>query len=73
MTIPFYVQGQLMTSHLHRGAIIDFQQVRGNNQEMSMFTIINYYRISLLDPVITKDFEMGDNGNGEIRLSINND
>ncbi len=36
---------------------------------MSMFD--NKLLNTLADPVITKNFEMGDNGNGEIRLSNN--
>ncbi len=69
MTIPFYVQITNDLYNLHRGAI-DFQQVRG-----TIKNVVDVYDNKLLeylaDPVITKNFEMGDNGNGEIRLSIN--
>ena len=53
---------------LHRGAI-DFQQVRGTIKNVDVYD--NKLLNSLADPVITKNFEMGDNGNGEIRLSNN--
>ncbi len=53
---------------LHRGAI-DFQQVRGTIKNVDVYD--NKLLNTLADPVITKDFEMGDNGNGEIRLSNN--
>ena len=54
--------------NLHRGAI-DFQQVRGTIKNVDVYD--NKLLNTLADPVITKDFEMGDNGNGEIRLSNN--
>ena len=54
--------------NLHRGAI-DFQQVRGTIKNVDVYD--NKLLNSLADPVITKNFEMGDNGNGEIRLSNN--
>ena len=58
-----------MTSiSLHRGAI-DFQQVRGTIKNVDVYD--NKLLNTLTDPVITKNFEMGDNGNGEIRLSNN--
>ena len=53
---------------LHRGAI-DFQQVRGTIKNVDVYD--NKLLNTLADPVITKNFEMGDNGNGEIRLSNN--
>ena len=53
---------------LHRGAI-DFQQVRGTIKNIDVYD--NKLLNTLADPVITKNFEMGDNGNGEIRLSNN--
>ena len=53
---------------LHRGAI-DFQQVRGTIKNVNVYD--NKLLNTLADPVITKNFEMGDNGNGEIRLSNN--
>ena len=53
---------------LHRGAI-DFQQVRGTIKNVNLYD--NKLLNTLADPVITKNFEMGDNGNGEIRLSNN--
>ena len=53
---------------LHRGAI-DFQQVRGIIKNVDVYD--NKLLNTLADPVITKNFEMGDNGNGEIRLSNN--
>lgn len=53
---------------LHRGAI-DFQQVRGTIKNVDVYN--NKLLNTLADPVITKNFEMGDNGNGEIRLSNN--
>ena len=53
---------------LHRGAI-DFQQVRGTIKTVDVYD--NKLLNTLADPVITKNFEMGDNGNGEIRLSNN--
>ena len=53
---------------LHRGAI-DFQQVRGTIKNVDVYD--NKLLNTLTDPVITKNFEMGDNGNGEIRLSNN--
>ena len=54
--------------NLHRGAI-DFQQVRGTIKNVDVYD--NKLLNTLADPVITKNFEMGDNGNGEIRLSNN--
>ena len=54
--------------NLHRGAI-DFQQVRGTIKNVNLYD--NKLLNTLADPVITKNFEMGDNGNGEIRLSNN--
>lgn len=54
--------------NLHRGAI-DFQQVRGSIKNVDVYD--NKLLNTLADPVITKNFEMGDNGNGEIRLSNN--
>ena len=54
--------------NLHRGAI-DFQQVRGIIKNVDVYD--NKLLNTLADPVITKNFEMGDNGNGEIRLSNN--
>ena len=54
--------------NLHRGAI-DFQQVRGTIKNIDVYD--NKLLNTLADPVITKNFEMGDNGNGEIRLSNN--
>ena len=54
--------------NLHRGAI-DFQQVRGTIKNVDVYD--NKLLNTLADPVITKTFEMGDNGNGEIRLSNN--
>ena len=54
--------------NLHRGAI-DFQQVRGTIKNVDVYD--NKLLNTLADPVITKNFEMGDNGNGEIRLSDN--
>ena len=54
--------------NLHRGAI-DFQQVRGIIKNVDIYD--NKLLNTLADPVITKNFEMGDNGNGEIRLSNN--
>ena len=54
--------------NLHRGAI-DFQQVRGTIKNVDVYD--NNLLNTLADPVITKNFEMGDNGNGEIRLSNN--
>lgn len=53
---------------LHRGAI-DFQQVRGTIKNVDVYD--NKLLNTLADPVITKNFEMGDRGNGEIRLSNN--
>ena len=53
---------------LHRGAI-DFQQVRGTIKNVDVYN--NKLLNTLADSVITKNFEMGDNGNGEIRLSNN--
>ena len=53
---------------LHRGAI-DFQQVRGTIKNVDVYD--NKLLNTLAEPVITKNFEMGDNGNGEIRLSNN--
>mgnify|MGYP002598884546 CR=1 FL=1 len=53
---------------LHRGAI-DFQQVRGTIKNVDIYD--NKLLNTLAEPVITKNFEMGDNGNGEIRLSNN--
>ena len=53
---------------LHRGAI-DFQQVRGTIKNVDVYD--NKLLNTLADPVITKNFEMGDSGNGEIRLSNN--
>ena len=53
---------------LHRGAI-DFQQVRGTIKNVDVYD--NKLLNTLADSVITKNFEMGDNGNGEIRLSNN--
>ena len=53
---------------LHRGAI-DFQQVRGTIKNVDIYD--NKLLNTLADPMITKNFEMGDNGNGEIRLSNN--
>lgn len=53
---------------LHRGAI-DFQQVRGTIKNVDVYD--NKLLNTLANPVITKNFEMGDNGNGEIRLSNN--
>ena len=53
---------------LHRGAI-DFQQVRGTIKNVAIYD--NKLLNTLAEPVITKNFEMGDNGNGEIRLSNN--
>ena len=53
---------------LHRGAI-DFQQVRVTIKNVDVYD--NKLLNTLADPVITKNFEMGDNGNGEIRLSNN--
>ncbi|WP_455439017.1 YSIRK-type signal peptide-containing protein [Streptococcus salivarius] len=53
---------------LHRGAI-DFQQVRGTIKNVDVYD--NKLLNTLADTVITKNFEMGDNGNGEIRLSNN--
>ena len=54
--------------NLHRGAI-DFQQVRGTIKNVDVYD--NKLLNTLADPVITKNFEMGDSGNGEIRLSNN--
>ena len=54
--------------NLHRGAI-DFQQVRGTIKNVDVYD--NKLLNTLADSVITKNFEMGDNGNGEIRLSNN--
>ena len=54
--------------NLHRGAI-DFQQVRGTIKNVDVYD--NKLLNTFADPVITKNFEMGDNGNGEIRLSNN--
>ena len=54
--------------NLHCGAI-DFQQVRGTIKNVDVYD--NKLLNTLADPVITKNFEMGDNGNGEIRLSNN--
>ena len=54
--------------NLHRGAI-DFQQVRGTIKNVDVYD--NKLLNTLADPVITKNFEKGDNGNGEIRLSNN--
>ena len=54
--------------NLHRGAI-DFQQVRGIIKNVDVYD--NKLLNTLAEPVITKNFEMGDNGNGEIRLSNN--
>ena len=54
--------------NLHRGAI-DFQQVRGTIKNVDVYD--NKLLNTLADPMITKNFEMGDNGNGEIRLSNN--
>ena len=54
--------------NLHRGAI-DFQQVRGTIKNVAIYD--NKLLNTLADPMITKNFEMGDNGNGEIRLSNN--
>ena len=54
--------------NLHRGAI-DFQQVRGTIKNVDVYD--NKLLNTLANPVITKNFEMGDNGNGEIRLSNN--
>ena len=54
--------------NLHRGAI-DFQQVRGTIKNVDVYN--NKLLNTLADSVITKNFEMGDNGNGEIRLSNN--
>ena len=54
--------------NLHRGAI-DFQQVRGTIKNVDVYD--NKLLNTLAYPVITKNFEMGDNGNGEIRLSNN--
>ena len=54
--------------NLHRGAI-DFQQVRGTIKNVDVYD--NKLLNTLADPVITKNFEMSDNGNGEIRLSNN--
>ena len=53
---------------LHRGAI-DFQQVRGTIKNVDVYD--NKLLNTLAEPVITKNFEMGDNGNGEIRISNN--
>ena len=53
---------------LHRGAI-DFQQVRGTIKNVDVYN--NKLLNTLADSVITENFEMGDNGNGEIRLSNN--
>ena len=53
---------------LHRGAI-DFKQVRGTIKNVDVYN--NKLLNTLADSVITKNFEMGDNGNGEIRLSNN--
>ena len=54
--------------NLHRGAI-DFQQVRGTIKNVDVYD--NKLLNTLADPMITKNFEMGDSGNGEIRLSNN--
>lgn len=54
--------------NLHRGAI-DFQQFRGTIKNVDVYD--NKLLNTLADPVITKNFEMGDRGNGEIRLSNN--
>ena len=54
--------------NLHRGAI-DFQQVRGTIKNVDIYD--NKLLNTLAEPVITKNFEMVDNGNGEIRLSNN--
>ena len=54
--------------NLHRGAI-DFQQVRGTIKNVDIYD--NKLLNTLAEPMITKNFEMGDNGNGEIRLSNN--
>ena len=54
--------------NLHRGAI-DFQQVRGTIKNVDVYD--NKLLNTLADPMITKNFEMGDNGNGEIRISNN--
>ena len=54
--------------NLHRGAI-DFQQVRGTIKNVDVYD--NKLLNTLADPVISKNFEMGDSGNGEIRLTNN--
>ena len=54
--------------NLHRGAI-DFQQVRGTIKNVDVYD--NKLLNTLAESVITKNFEMGDNGNGEIRISNN--
>lgn len=54
--------------NIHRGAI-DFQQVRGTIKNVDVYD--NKLLNTLADPMITKNFEMGDSGNGEIRLSNN--
>lgn len=54
--------------NLHRGAI-DFQQVRGTIKNVDVYD--NKLLNTLAFPVITKNFEMGDSGNGEIRFSNN--
>lgn len=54
--------------NLHRGAI-DFQQVRGIIKNVDVYD--NKLLNTLADPVISKNFEMGDSGNGEIRLTNN--
>ena len=54
--------------NLHRRAI-DFQQVRGTIKNVDVYD--NKLFNTLADPMITKNFEMGYNGNGEIRLSNN--
>ena len=54
--------------NLHRGAI-DFQQVRGTIKNVDIYD--NKLLNTLAEPVITKNFEMGGNGNGEICLSNN--
>ena len=54
--------------NLHRGTI-DFQQVSGTIKNVDIYD--NKLLNTLAEPVITKNFEMGDNGNGEIRLSNN--
>ena len=54
--------------HLHRGAI-DFQQVRGTIKNIDVYD--NKLLNTLTGSAITKNFEMGESGNNEIRLANN--